>query len=500
MISGAVGPGDHEQETSSIWLVSILGGAPRRLRGNAVRAMLSPDDSLVAYMSEEGIWLADADGENPREFIGAGDWESLGSPEWSSDGKRVVYRRLALAEGLTTIESRGLDEETSIVLVRDENLTARKLDDGLIYAKDFLMLGDRLVYAMDEPAPRSRDQNLWEIAIDPRSGEPRGEPRRLTDWVGFNIGGLSVTADGSQLAFANSRGQTDVYIGELGDGGRSLGNPRRLTLDDRDDRPSCWTPDGRAVVFQSDRYGNEDLLVQGLDQRNAQDLLLGKGDQSDPHLTPDGTSFLYWESEGGKSGPNHPRRLLRIPVGGGPTEFVLEAQGWAAVDCATTPDGPCLLFELRLAESIATISRLDPVAGKGEELSRIDVDPTVTPPRSALSPDGSRFAMVGHTKDAQSIRLLDALTGEVVRDIDVDRLPGVDFSDVEWSPDGSGLYLVGDSPRGVALVRVDLQGEAHVLHEDQTGDFFSVKPSPDGRHLAFGKKAWDSNAWMIEKF
>ena len=71
LISGAVGPGDHENETSSIWLVSILGGKPRRLRGNASRAVLSPDDSLVAYMdgaAGKRIMLADADGENPREF------------------------------------------------------------------------------------------------------------------------------------------------------------------------------------------------------------------------------------------------------------------------------------------------------------------------------------------------------------------------------------------------------------------------------------------------
>ena len=496
MISGAVGPGDHEHETSSIWLVSILGGVPKRLRGDAWRANLSPDDSLVAYMSHGGIWLADSDGGNPREFVGSGDWEFLGSPDWSSDGKRIIYRRLAHSKAVATIESRGLDEETSIVLVRDENYKGMGI--GLAFGADFLMLNDRLVYAMDEPAPRHRDQNLWEIAVDPRSGKPRGEPRRLTDLFGFNIAGLSITADGSQLAFRNLTGQTDVYIGELGDAGRSLDNPRRLTLDDRNDSPSCWTPDGRAVVFQSDRYGNKDLLVQGLDQRNAQDLVLGAGDQWHPRLTPGGTSFLYWESQDA-SGPNDSRRLLRIPVGGGPTEFVLEVQGLASFHCATTPDGSCLLLEVRIEEGIRTLSRLDAVAGKGEELWRWDIDPTLKP-SVALSPDGSRFAMVGHARDDRSIRLLDALTGEVVRDIAVEGLPGVDFTDVEWSPDGSGFYLVGDSPRGVALVRVDLDGEAHVLHEDRTGDFSAVKPSPDGRHLAFGKTTPESNAWMIEKF
>ena len=373
------------------------------------------------------------------------------------------------------------------------------LGNSRLFAKDFLMLDDRLVYAMDEPAPRNRDWNLWEIAIDPRSGKPRGEPRRLTDWVGFNIASLSVTADGSHLAFQNRRGQADVYIGELADGGSSLDNARRLTLDDRDDRPSCWTPDSRAVVFQSDRNGTKDILVQGVDQRDAQDLVLGAGDQRSPHLTPDGKSFLYWESGGDASGSNR-LRLLRIPVGGGPTELVLEVQDWAAIDCATTPDGPCLLLETRFEEGITTLSRVDPVAGKGEELRRIDRTARTGNLRSALSPDGSRFAMIGHTKGDRSIRLQNALTGDVVRDIDVDGVPGMDFTDVEWSPDGSGFYIVGESPRRVALLRVDLQGEAHVLYEELTGNLFSVSPSPDGRYLAFGKMTHEANVWTIENF
>jgi WD40 repeat protein len=139
------------------------------------------------------------------------------------------------------------------------------------------------------------------------------------------------------------------------------------------------------------------------------------------------------------------------------------------------------------------------VAGKGEELWRVRLDPTVTP-SAALSPDGSRFAIVGHTKDDHSIRLLDALTGEAIRDIDVDGGPGMDFAKIEWSPDGSGFYVVGESPRGVALLRVDLQGEAHVLHEDRTAEFISVNPSPDESHLAFGKHTPETNAWMIENF
>ena len=499
MISGAVGPGEHELDQSSIWLASILGGAPRRLRGDAFRAKLSPDDSLVVYMSNAGsprgkwsIWLADGDGENPRAFIEAGGRASLGSPNWSPDGKRVVYRRHASTEGgrLATIESRGLDEDTSTVLVREGIV---KRGPGHLFAADFLRLDDRLVYAVDEPAPRNRDQNLWEIAIDPRSGKPRGEPRRLTDWVGLKIRNLSVTSDGSQLAFRDHRGQTDVYVGELSDGGRSLDNVRRLTLDDRYDSPSCWTPDGRAVVFESKRYGNMDLFVQGLDQRNAQDLIVGEGEQRHPQPTPDGAFFLYWESEDA-GGWNDPRRLLRIPVGGGPTEIVLETQWPAAAHCATTPDGPCLLLETP-EEHVVMLSRLDPLAGRGEELWREDVDYRFQPTRPSLSPDGSRFALAWQT----IINQKDVITGANTP-IQVDAPPGMNFMDQEWSPDESGFYISAQSARGAALLHVDLQGEAHVLYEDQEGLLSSVQSSPDGRHLAFRKATRESNVWMIENF
>ena len=96
----------------------------------------------------------------------------------------------------------------------------------------------------------------------------------------------------------------------------------------------------------------------------------------EPHLTPDRKFFLYWESQANAGGPNVLSRLLRVPVGGGPTELVVEVQGGAAIDCATIPNGPCLLAEVRRAEQIVTLSRLDPVAGGKSCFASISVPPS----------------------------------------------------------------------------------------------------------------------------
>ena len=228
IISGAVGPGDHEGDKSSLWVVSILGGAPRRLRGDAFGAMISPDDKLVTFSKGSvGIWIAGSDGENPREFLAATGDDHVNGPQWSWRGDRIVYKRFVRQGNREdkSIESRDLEGGSMTTLVSERQVGGFLLleDPGGRSAGQTLMLEDRLVFVRGEPIPRHRDQNLWEVSVDAETGKPVGEPRRLTDWTDFSFSRLSATRDGRQLAFLNKRHQSDVYVGELEGGGGNLG-------------------------------------------------------------------------------------------------------------------------------------------------------------------------------------------------------------------------------------------------------------------------------------
>jgi hypothetical protein len=97
------------------------------------------------------------------------------------------------------------------------------------------------------------------------------------------------------------------------------------------------------------------------------------------------------------------------------------------------------------------------------------------------------------------LRLL-SLTGGSDREITVKEWPGI--TGLYWSPDGKRIYCGSVSPQGSgALLSVDLAGNAKVLWQHEVaGPALWGIPSPDGRYLAIGAPARNSNIWTLEGF
>ncbi len=117
---------------------------------------------------------------------------------------------------------------------------------------------------------------------------------------------------------------------------------------------------------------------------------------------------------------------------------------------------------------------------------------------TALSPDGSTFAISRGSKPEIHIRLL-SVSGGSDREITVKGWPNI--TGVEWTRDGKGLYCGTVSPQSNTLLYVDLKGNARVLwqYKGGSGEIWGL-PSPDGRYLAIRGDIFNSNVWMIEGF
>ena len=74
----------------------------------------------------------------------------------------------------------------------------------------------RLIYSRSvEDNSDYYSADLWDLKVDSITAVPQGKPRRLTDWSGFWVSGLSATSDGKHLAFLRGTSHESAFVGDL---------------------------------------------------------------------------------------------------------------------------------------------------------------------------------------------------------------------------------------------------------------------------------------------
>ena len=174
----------------------------------------------------------------------------------------------------------------------------------------------------------------------PPSGKPGEPPKRITRGVGW-IWQLSASHDGKVLTFLRENSVSSAYLAALAPDGTQLLAHRRLTLDENENDPFAWTPDGKAVLFSSDRNGISAIFKQATDQPLAESLTTSAEQLKQPRVTPDGSEILYISTPK-SAGLETPSSLFAMPIGGGAPRLVLKDVGIWNVQCANPPLNFCL--------------------------------------------------------------------------------------------------------------------------------------------------------------
>jgi hypothetical protein len=188
---------------------------------------------------------------------------------------------------------------------------------------------------------------------------------------------------------------------------------------------------------------------------------------------------------------------MRVPITGGPSEFVLTAHVPGYLNCTKPPANLCTIWEEDYDHKQVSFTAFDPLRGRGRELGRIDTDSNKFYTLD-LSPDGTRIAYANNHEGPVHIL---SLRGEPSQEI---RVKGwSNLQDIEWA--GAEALLISNRVRTLdaldVLLHVDMQGNARVLWQQQGGfGGYIGQLSPDGRHLTFNGFGMNSNIWMMENF
>jgi Tol biopolymer transport system component len=279
----------------------------------------------------------------------------------------------------------------------------------------------------------------------------------------------------------------------------------QLTSSNGVDSEPAWSPDGRRVIFTSNRSGNLDLWLQSIDGGSAVQITSSPAHDSQADWSSGGQIVFRSDREGGG--------IFVLPAPGGVERKVAmfgDHPRWS-------PDGKRILFQRSQAPGQEVIPReLYVVAMSGGEpqpvLSATMTDFTAF--SVAWHPDSARVSVWGVRPDrtlsfitapidggpAITSAMNDDVRAEVfgadVRFTSADNVP---LSFV-WSPAGDSLYLEGSS-RGVSgLWRVPVDAETlrwtgPPVRLTRSADLHAgLALSPDGRKLAFAA----GSIWIVD--
>ncbi|MCJ7583133.1 MAG: tetratricopeptide repeat protein [Candidatus Aminicenantes bacterium] len=452
-------------------------------------ARLSPDGTKILCLDEldkvgkYGLFVVDLSSGQKKLVVEGVSAQTYIFFDWSPDSNKIVYKH-----GRNELRVVSLDGGEPKVLWASAN------SNEIIYSPDWSWDGRNILFAI-----ANAEEGIGKMAVIPSSG---GELLIVMSGGYDDFDNYpQLSPDGESIVGQRMKdGNWDIYIWTV------IGNQEiRLTKHPAMDSQPYWSPDGRYIVFMSDREKTEDLWaipMQG--------------------IQPAGTPMRIKRNLGKNT------RLTDFTASGALTMF---------------------MFNEGMSDDLFVLP-IEPLTGEAQsELLPFAKYPTGFP--QSWSPDGKRMAYTSRKGDIRLPGIFISQGGEK----EDEEIPVPDYfvANLEWSRDGQYLIFPGwDPEKRLGIFQISLKdfkieplqlgdkyspgftgtfinlrwlAQAKVFSVDKMGDKSKIReiyqmdesgqniqlvtdkiladvwtwPSPNGKYLIYLENMQDLKLWSLEE-
>jgi Tol biopolymer transport system component len=466
-----------------IWSVDVARGTLTRLTDNpADDAMpaVNRTTGAIAFTSTRapgrGIWVRQPDGTTTQWAITR---DIPNTPAWSPDGTQLSWTAFGTGVTALMVASQGAEPRTLSAANADVfPFRATWLANG-----ELLFTGDGQIRVVS-----SSGEMRASIPFDARVTFTRSAyVKRARDFEGtrpgkvYGVTGPAISPDGRAVVFA--------ALGDLWRmpvGGVSLGTPTQLTRDPFVEYDPAWSPDGKSIVYSSDRTGTMELWLRDMTSGSERPLTTKEGGASLPSWSPDGRAIVYQLQRGLAT------EIKELDVGNGQIRRI-RANLFQPSKATFSPDGAVLAvaalkpFSARYREGRNDILVFDRATGGNDKWFPIPGGRGVTTRGTdgpVWSPDGRRMAFI---VDGVLFSMPVTVTGEP--DGPLTRHTSELANGPAWS--GDSRTLLYQSTDGLRLLNV---GDGSVTAVSTRLTWTRKHPPASQRIVVHAGRLWDGVA------
>jgi Tol biopolymer transport system component/DNA-binding winged helix-turn-helix (wHTH) protein len=468
----------YSGDSFSIFTIPALGGTERHLyRGPdhlGGGLSWSADGSLIALTESHesdptrvwisGLSLSDS---SIREISSPPPGWIDRSPSYSPDGKRLAFIRSAVA---------GVSNDIYVMPAKGgpvKRLTFdhRPMTGSLAWTSD----SRDIVFA----SARGAEMGLWVVAADGGIPEPVGGPVGEAAWPT-----IPAKSDNT-LVYEQNIGKADVWRLDLKDKKHPQKPPFALVSEKGDKMRPELSPDGKKVVFESDRLGFWDIWTCDVDGSRCDQITSLHGTAGRARWSPNGR-YLAFEFH-----PNERSEIYMVEVPGGVPRLLPTIPGSDNLSPSWSRDGKWIYFASKHGAEAFQIWKIPVQGGTPVRLTK---NGGISPVESF---DGNTLYYSKYEQNGVwRMPLQGGEESEVLSDIDSGGWPN-------WALTAEGIYFLkfGKFPHAeIAFFEFD-SGKTHVVWPLQQKLGWGLSSSLDGKSLVYIQNQFaESNLMLVRNF